>query len=65
MFVIHCLPFSKGLNQEALSYFSSKDFPVGSILKINLRGKNIPALVLESEEAAQSCESASGRGKKT
>ena len=53
MFVIECLPFSKGLNKESLSYFSAKSFEPGSLLKINLRGKNINALVLESRDATE------------
>ena len=53
MFIIECLPFSKGLNKESLSYFSAKSFEPGTLLKINLRGKNISALVLESRDAIE------------
>lgn len=53
MFIIECLPFSKGLNKESLSYFSAKSFEPGTLLKINLRGKNISALVLESRDAVE------------
>lgn len=53
MFIIDCLPFSKGLNKESLSYFGPKYLEPGSLLKVNLRGKNISALVLESRDATE------------
>lgn len=53
MFIIECLPFSKGLNKESLSYFSAKSFELGTLLKVNLRGNNINALVLESRDATK------------
>ena len=53
MYIIDCLPFSKGLNNESLSYFSAKDFPAGSLIKVSLRNKNIPALVLESRSVLE------------
>ncbi len=52
MFIIECLPFSGGLNKESLSYFSAESFEPGALLKVNLRGKSINALVLESRDAA-------------
>lgn len=51
MFIINCLPFSKGLNRELLSYFSTVPLEPGSLLRINVRGKNIPALVTENKDA--------------
>jgi primosomal protein N' (replication factor Y) (superfamily II helicase) len=53
MFIIECLPFSKGLNKESLSYFGPEYLKPGSLLKVNIRGKNVAALVLESRNAAQ------------
>lgn len=53
MFIIECLPFSKGLNKESLSYFSPKCLEAGSLLKINIRGKNVSALVLKSKDATE------------
>lgn len=53
MFIIECLPFSKGLNKESLSYFGPKYLEPGSLLKVNVRGKNVPALVLESRSVAE------------
>lgn len=53
MFIIDCLPFRKGLNKESLSYFGSKFLEPGSLIKINIRGKNIPAIVLQSREVSE------------
>src|SRR3989344_3941270 len=53
MFIIECLPFSKGLNKESLSYFGPKYLEPGSLLKINIRSKSVPALVLESRNASE------------
>jgi primosomal protein N' len=50
MFIIECLPLSKSLNKESLSYFGSEYLEPGSLLKINIRGKNTSALVLESRD---------------
>lgn len=51
MFVINCLPFSRGLKKESLSYFSSSDIPKGSLIKVGVRGKKVPALVVDSRSA--------------
>ncbi|MEK7669247.1 MAG: primosomal protein N' [Patescibacteria group bacterium] len=53
MFIIECLPFSKGLNKESLSYFSAKNLEPGSLIKINIRSKSVNALVLESRDAVE------------
>ncbi|MBL4644586.1 MAG: hypothetical protein JKX80_01840 [Candidatus Pacebacteria bacterium] len=50
MFIIHVTPIAKGGLRE-LSYFSSQEFPVGTIVYVPLRNKEIPALVLEREDA--------------
>jgi len=50
MFIIECLPFSKGLNKESLSYFGPQYLEPGSLLKVTLRGKTVSALVLESRD---------------
>lgn len=51
MFIIECLPLVKTLNRESLSYFGPKHVPTGSIVKVNVRNREIRALVLESREA--------------
>jgi primosomal protein N' len=53
MFIIECLPFSKGLNKESLSYFGPKYLEPGSLIKVNIRSKSVPALVLESRDATE------------
>ncbi len=53
MFIIECLPFSKGLNKESLSYFGPKYLEPGSLVKVNIRDKSVPALVLESRDATE------------
>lgn len=53
MFIIECLPFSKGLNKESLSYFSPIYLEAGSLLKVGIRGRSVSALVLESRDATE------------
>jgi primosomal protein N' len=53
MFIIECLPFSKGLNKDSLSYFSPQYIEPGSLIKVSLRGKSVNALVTESRDAAE------------
>jgi len=54
MYIIECLPFSKGLKKDSLSYFSSKAIEVGSLVKINIRNKSTNALVIENKNATES-----------
>ena len=54
MYIIECLPFSKGLNKDSLSYFSSKEIEPGSLVKVNIRNKSVNALVIESKNATES-----------
>ena len=53
MFVIECLPFSKGLNKDSLSYFSSKPIEVGSLVKVNIRNKSTNALVIAIKDVTE------------
>lgn len=53
MFIIDCLPLSKGLSKESLSYFGAKYLAPGSLVKINIRNKNVSALVLESRDVSE------------
>ncbi len=53
MFIIECLPLTKSLNKESLSYFSSSYFEAGKLIKVPLRKKFVNALVLESKEVIQ------------
>lgn len=47
MNLVKVTPFIKSLNKESLTYFSSKDIPLGSIVTIPVRNKQIDALVVE------------------
>ncbi len=53
MFIVECLPLSKSLTRESLSYFSSVRFEAGSLIKIPLRNKSVHALVLEWREVTE------------
>lgn len=50
MFIVHVIPITKG-GLEKLSYFSPVEFPIGSVIKVPLRKKEIPALVHNTEDA--------------
>lgn len=52
MKVVHVIPLSKGIFKETLSYFSSRDVPVGSIVEIEVRKRKAYALVADIEDAA-------------
>lgn len=51
MFVISASPLKKGFGLEELSYFSSEDLEVGSVISVPLRKGSIKALVLQSKRA--------------
>lgn len=53
MFVIDCLPFSKGLKKDNLSYFSSEYVTPGSLIKITVRNQKLSALVIDSKDARE------------
>jgi len=53
MKIVNVIPLSKGIFKETLSYFTSKDIPVGSIVTVEVRKKNISALVVSTEDAAK------------
>ncbi|MAZ67486.1 hypothetical protein CL652_01810 [bacterium] len=50
MFIVHVTPIAKG-GLDQLSYFSSQEIPVGAVVRVPLRNKEVPALVLEREDA--------------
>ncbi|MFA6897797.1 MAG: hypothetical protein WC250_00090, partial [Candidatus Paceibacterota bacterium] len=50
--LIKVIPISKTTGLEALSYFTSKDLTVGTIVSVPLRKKLIPAIVAEVENAS-------------
>lgn len=50
MKLIHVIPISRGFGSETLSYFSSKIIPEGSLVSVPLRKKEVPAIVIGSED---------------
>jgi len=42
--IAHVAPLSKSVQMGFLSYFTSQEFPLGSIVTVEVRKKNIPAL---------------------
>jgi len=53
MKIINVIPLSRGIFKEKLSYFSSKEIPLGSIVTVEVRRKKINALVVSTEDAAK------------
>ena len=49
MKIITVVPITSGVFKETLSYFSTQDVPLGSIIEVPVRRRLIPALVVESE----------------
>ena len=52
MKIINVVPLSRGIFKETLSYFSSKDMPVGGIITVNVRKRTINAIVESTEDVA-------------
>jgi primosomal protein N' len=50
MRVLEVIPISRGITSETLSYFTGSDISIGSIIKVPLRKRVIPALVVSSKE---------------
>jgi primosomal protein N' len=49
MFIVQVIPLSKSPNLESLTYYASREYPIGTLLSIPVRGKEIPGLVTESK----------------
>lgn len=49
MKLLKVLPIAKGLNKESLSYFTGSEVSVGSVIKVPLRKRVIPAIVTSVE----------------
>lgn len=48
MYVIEVIPLIRGTALSSLSYFSAKNYPLGSILQVPIRQKNKPAIVIKT-----------------
>jgi len=51
MYIVTVIPLQRGPQKEYLSYFSTTDISVGSIVVIQVRTKNVDAIVINTEEA--------------
>ncbi len=54
MKILEVIPIARGINKDTLSYFSGNDIPVGSIIKVPIRKRIVPALVINSTEIIDS-----------
>ncbi len=54
MNVVTVIPIKKGFQKENLTYFSSFDVPLGSIVLVPIRKTNVDAIVIEIENARNS-----------
>ena len=54
MKIIDVIPIAKGIPQEKLSYFTSKDISVGALVSVPVRKKEIPAIVSAVSDAKES-----------
>jgi primosomal protein N' len=50
MKIINILPISRGIQKETLSYFTSEDLPLGSIVEVPLRKKKVSGIVISSDD---------------
>ena len=48
MKILTVVPISKGIFKNNLSYFTTKDVKLGSIVTVQVRKKNVPAIVISS-----------------
>jgi primosomal protein N' len=51
MYVLEVIPIAGSAHKDTLTYFSKTDVGLGTIIKVPLRDKSIPALVIGSEDA--------------
>ncbi|HVS79463.1 MAG TPA: hypothetical protein VHF05_00615 [Candidatus Paceibacterota bacterium] len=51
MKILSVYPISRGISKEKLSYFSSEDHALGSIISVPLRKRSVPAIVVGSADA--------------
>jgi primosomal protein N' len=54
MFVVQVTPLIRGTQLEALSYFSTTEYPLGSFVSVPIRGKTQPAIVTDSRPVTSS-----------
>ncbi len=52
MKLLSVIPIAKGISKESLSYFTGSEIAIGSVVKVPLRKKTIPAIVISVEDVA-------------
>lgn len=52
MKLLSVIPIARGINRENLSYFTSSDVTIGSVVKVPLRKRVIPAIVTSIENVS-------------
>src|SRR3989344_4402275 len=53
MRILEVIPIARGINTETLSYFTSTEASIGSIVKVPLRKKTISAIVIGAREVIE------------
>jgi primosomal protein N' (replication factor Y) len=53
MHLVHVIPIARGIGKELLSYFSASEIPAGSIVKVPVRNRTVPALAVGSEPVSE------------
>lgn len=51
MHIVDVIPITRGIGKEHLSYFTKHQFPVGHVITVPLRKKEVPALVVHTKDA--------------
>ena len=49
--ILSCIPISRGVGKEELSYFTFKDIREGYLISVPLRKRQVPAIVVRAERA--------------
>jgi len=53
MHVVTAIPIGRGIGADSLSYFSKDPMPVGTVIRVPVRSRNMPALVLSSVSVSE------------
>ncbi|MEK9182062.1 MAG: primosomal protein N' [Patescibacteria group bacterium] len=53
MKLLEVIPIARGISAETLTYFTASEVAIGSIVKVPLRKKTIPAIVLSLQEVSE------------
>lgn len=53
MKIASVIPIGRGISKETLSYFTASPVSPGAIVKVPVRSKSVPALVVDTEDASE------------